>query len=281
MVLLMLGRAERLLSGLYPPADWAAQAALGDAKAWIRLTGTALVALAATMIACRAGFARIADALAQGAPARKGRAAVSRRHSPLAALYAKEARRYASSAIYMMNTLVGWLMYAMLTLVLCVTDASAPLAMLAELPGVGQRVLAFLPLIPALMAGMSATTPCSISMEGRQMESLRAMPVRKRDWLGAKLLFSLTVALPPIVLCGAALSVRLRLSAGLTAAMLLVPLANALLTGAVGLALNLRFPRLDWEKDVEAVKQGASVLLTLLIGILVPIACGAAMVMRI
>ena len=61
--------------------------------------------------------------------------------------------------------------------------------------------------------------------------------------------------------------------------MLLAPLANALLTGAVGLALNLRFPRLDWEKEVEAVKQGASVLLTLLIGMLAPLACGAAMVL--
>lgn len=279
MVLLMLGRAERLLSGFYPPADWAARAAAGEAGAWLPLAGTALLALSAMLAVCTAGFGRIADALEQGAPAKRGRAAVGRRRSPLAALYVKELRRYASCSIYLMNTLVGWLMYAMLTLAVCVTDASALLAALARIPGVGQRVLSFLPLVPALMAGMSATTSCSISMEGRQMDTLRAMPVRRRDWLGAKLLLSLTVAMPPIVLCGAALSARLRLGAGLTAAMLLAPLANALLTGAVGLALNLRFPRLDWEKEVEAVKQGASVLLTLLIGMLVPLACGAAMVL--
>lgn len=279
VVLLMMGRVERLLDGLYPPADWAAQAAAGKAGAWLLLISSALLIPGATMAVCTAGFARIADALAQGTPAKRGRAAVGRRRSALAALYVKEARRYASSAIYMMNTLVGWLMYAMLTVVICVTDASALFSMLSEIPGVGQRALIFLPLIPALMAGMSATTPCSISMEGRQMEMLRAMPVKRRDWLGAKLLLSLTVALPPIVVCGAALSVRLKLSAGLAAAMILVPLVHAVLTGAVGLALNLRFPRLDWEKDVEAVKQGASVLLTIFIGILVPVACGAAMVL--
>ena len=81
------------------------------------------------------------------------------------------------------------------------------------------------------------------------------------------------------MLCGAALSVRLHLSAGLTAALILAPLGNALLTGAVGLALNLRFPKLDWEQEVEAVKQGVSVLLTILFGMIVPIACGAAMVL--
>ena len=279
VVLLMLGRVERLLSGIYPPADWAAQAAAGHAAAWWPLAGTALLALALMMAGCTAGFARIADALSQGAPMKKGRAAVGRRRSPLAALYVKEARRYASSSIYLMNTTVGWLMYGMMTVVVCVTDVSSILAMLAQIPGVGQRALSFLPLVPAVMAGMSATTPCSISMEGRQMDALRAMPVRRRDWLGAKLLLSLSVALPPVVLCGAALSVRLHLSAGLTAALLLAPLGNALLTGAVGLALNLRFPKLDWEQEVEAVKQGASVLLTILFGMLVPVACGAAMVM--
>ena len=279
MVLLMLGRVERLLSGIYPPADWAAQAAAGHAGAWLPLAGTALLALGLMLAVCTAGFARIADALAQGAPARKGRAQVGRRRPPLLALYVKEVRRYTSSAIYMMNTMVGWLMYAMMTVAVCVMDTSSILAVLAPIPGVGQRVLSFLPLAAAVLAGMSATTPCSISLEGRQLDTLRAMPVRRRDWLGAKLLLSLSIALPPIVLCGAALSVRLHLSAGLTAALILAPLGNALLTGAVGLALNLRFPRLDWEQEVEAVKQGVAVLLTILFGMIVPIACGAAMVL--
>ena len=279
MVLLMLGRVERLLSDIYPPADWAAQAAAGHAGAWLPLAGTALLALALMLAGSTAGFARIADALAQGAPVGKGRADVGRRRPPLMALYVKEARRYASSSIYMMNTMAGWLMYAMMTVAVCVTDVSTILAVVAPIPGVGQHALSFLPVAAAVLAGMSATTPCSISMEGRQLDTLRAMPVRKRDWLGAKLLLSLTVALPPIVLCGAALSVRLHLSAGLTAALILAPLGNALLTGAVGLALNLRFPKLDWEQEVEAVKQGVSVLLTILFGMIVPIACGAAMVL--
>ena len=42
-----------------------------------------------------------------------------------------------------------------------------------------------------------------------------------------------------------------------------------------GLALNLRFPRFDWTQDVQAVKNGLSVLLTMLTGMLVPIGVGA------
>ena len=154
MVLLMLGRVERLLSGIYPPADWAAQAAAGRAGAWLPLAGTALLALALMLAGCTAGFARIADALAQGAPARKGRAAVWRRRPPLAALYVKEARRYASSSIYMMNTMVGWLMYAMLTVAVCVTDVSTILAVVAPIPGIGQRAMTLLQVTKAMQASM-------------------------------------------------------------------------------------------------------------------------------
>ena len=53
------------------------------------------------------------------------------------------------------------------------------------------------------------------------------------------------------------------------------PLSAALMIGALGLVLNLRFPRFDWTQEVEAVKNGLSVLLTIFTGMLVPIGVGA------
>lgn len=96
-----------------------------------------------------------------------------------------------------------------------------------------------------------------------------------RDWLGAKLLLSLTVCTPPVLLGGVALGLCLRLPAADTALTLLLPLAHALAMGALGLALNLRFPRLDWNQDVQAVKNGVSVLVTVLAGMLLPIGMAA------
>ena len=189
------------------------------------------------------------------------------------ALYGKEVRRFTSSSIYMMNASAGLLIYAMATAAACLTDLQPVLAPLLAVPVVRSRLPGLLTLAAMLLAGMTSTTSSSISMEGRQMETLHAMPVRRRDWLGAKLLLQMTLSAPVLALCG---GVRLGLSAAQGAMLILAPVAYSLVMGIVGLALNLRFPHFDWEREVEAVKNGLSVLLTILIGMLVPLGIGAA-----
>ena len=275
MMLVVLGRFSQLLSGLYPPADWVAAAAGGSASAWLWLIGTAALALLATLVLATRGFARINDGLSAGAAHGKADHRRVRASSPLRSLYRKERMRYLSSTIYLMNTSVGWLMLLMATAALCLVGVKPYLSLLSVMPGVGGQVLWLLPLVPAVLGGMACPTACSISMEGRQIELMRALPVRMRHWLGAKLLLHLTLAVPCIALCALVTTLRLGLSAGQAALMAAYPLSASLMVGMCGLALNLRFPRFDWTQDVQAVKQGMSVLLTMLIGMLVPIGVGA------
>ncbi len=276
VMLAMMGRLDRLLTGLYPPADWTAQAAAGNGGALVLLAAVSLGALALLTLAATACFARLADALGMAAPAARGSTQTGRPRSPLRALYGKEVRRFTSSSIYMMNASAGLLIYAMATAAACLTDLQPVLAPLLAVPVVRSRLPGLLTLAAMLLAGMTSTTSSSISMEGRQMETLHAMPVRRRDWLGAKLLLQMTLSAPVLALCGGVLALRLGLSAAQGAMLILAPAAYSLVMGIVGLALNLRFPRFDWEREVEAVKNGLSVLLTILIGMLVPLGIGAA-----
>ena len=46
-------------------------------------------------------------------------------------------------------------------------------------------------------------------------------------------------------------------------------------TGVFGLAVNLRFPKFDWNEEAQVVKNGVPVVLTMLVGILVPLGVGA------
>ena len=275
MMLVVLGRFSQLLSGLYPPADWVAAAARGSASAWLWLIGTAALALLATLVLATRGFARINDGLSTGTARGRRETRRIRAASPLRSLYRKERMRYLSSTIYLMNTSVGWLMLLMATAALCLVEVKPYLSLLSVVPGVGGQVLWLLPLVPAVLGGMACPTACSISMEGRQIELMRALPVRMRHWLGAKLLLHLTLAVPSILLFAAVVAVRLALSPGQTALLVAYPLSAALMIGALGLVLNLRFPRFDWTQEVEAVKNGLSVLLTMFTGMLVPIGVGA------
>lgn len=274
-MLLFMRRFSDLLAGLYPPADWAAQAAAGQAGAWLPLTASAALALMLLTAASTALFARVADGLAAGERGKRGRAREIAPRPPLISLYLKELRRYASSSIYLMNTSVGWLMLLLATGFVAVTDVREMVELIRAALPENLPLFALLPLIPALMAGMSATTGCAISMEGRQMETMRAFPVAMRDWLGAKLLLSLTSAVPALALCGAVLTAKLGLRAAEALLLVLYPLSGALLFGVLGLLYNLLFPRFDWEKEMNVVKNSLSVTLTVLTGMLLPIGVGA------
>lgn len=274
-ILLLTRRFGALLSGVYPPADWAAEAAAGQTGAWLALIASAAAALAALTAAAVALFSPIADALASGEKARRGKAKAIRPKPPVLALYQKEARRYVSSSIYLMNTSAGWLMLLLAVGAVAVADTGWLMALLRAALPEEMPVFSLLPLIPALMAGMSQTTGCSISMEGRQMETMRSLPVSMRDWLGAKLLLSLTPAVPLLALCCAVLSVKLRLTAAQAMLLLLFPLGSALFCGVLGLAFNLAFPRFDWEKEINVVKNSLSVTLSILAGMILPAGIGA------
>ena len=76
----------------------------------------------------------------------------------------------------------------------------------------------------------------------------------------------LLICLPPVLLAGAAAAVLLKPGALLTAALLLLPAACTLFSGLLGLFENLRHPNFDWINETQAVKSGASVLLTMFIG---------------
>lgn len=274
-MLLLTRRFGALLSGIYPPADWVAEATLGRAGGGAQLVLSALAALLLLTAGATAGFARIADALASGEQVKRGKARAIRPKPPMLALYQKEARRYASSSIYLMNTSAGWLILLLCIGFVAVMDTEGMMgALRAALPE-GIPLFSLLPLVPALMAGMSATTGCSVSMEGKQMETMRSLPVSMREWLGAKLLFSLTPAIPICCLCGAVLAVKLRLIAAQTLLLLAFPLCSALLDGVLGLAFNLKFPKFDWEKEMSVVKNSLSVTLSIVAGMLIPVGVGA------
>lgn len=261
----MIARME----GIYPPANWAAGAARGDVASLMLLALLSACVLAALVAGAAAGFERIADGLRGRAEPARRHGNVMRVHSPLGALFRKELRRYFASSAYVMNTAFGWVLYGLLTVKICLTPRGE-LEALLHLPTGGLN--AWLPLAAAMFIGMSATTQCSVSMEGKQMDIMRALPVRPRDWLMAKLGLSVAAALPATVICGAALTFTQGLQAAQAALLLLVPVSSALFIGTLGLSLNLRFPDFDWNQEIQVVKQGIPVVTGVLTAMLLPAA---------
>ena len=180
------------------------------------------------------------------------------------ALLGREFARLGSSPGYMLNSGLG--------LVFIVGGAAAMLikraellTALAQLGYAGDRAAALLALALCMTAGLVLFTAPSVSLEGKSLWIARSMPVPTREVLRAKQNMNLWLTLPCVLFCSLAGLFVFRPGPAAAAGLVLLPAAFTVLSGNIGLIANLRHPNLSWINETQAVKQGMSVLLSMLV----------------
>ena len=174
----------------------------------------------------------------------------------------------------MTNTIVGPVMGVALAVALFFADLEAmfPPALLPF------DIRALIPFVLAWPFCIMSPTAVSVSLEGKNLWIAQSLPLSNRDFLGGKLLFSLLLGLP-FLLLAVVLSI-LALGAGWEEALwlLLFPLLLLLLVSVLGLFVNLHLPSLNWENETRVVKQSAASMAACFTGMALPILCALAAV---
>jgi len=175
------------------------------------------------------------------------------------ALIRKELGRFFSLPMYIFNSGLG--------AVMALIGAAAILIKGPELISMLESVPAFQPLIPLLMCAMLcfiATTNCitapSISLEAKTLWLLRSIPVKASDVFYAKIMASLVVTVPPLMLASLASCYVLDLNPVQGLLIVVTPLLLQVLISLTGLVLNLLLPRFEWLSETVVLKQSASVM---------------------
>ncbi len=185
--------------------------------------------------------------------------------TPYQALLKKEVSRYFGSSAYFVNTGFGMVMLLLLTVVVIIGKGS----FLADiLPFLGNLVPIIIILFACFCIATCYVSACSISLEGKSLWILKVLPVKTRDIFLAKLTNHLIVNLPVTLVCSVALVLVLGLPASQAWAVILLPCAYCLLTGVMGLVINLKNPKLEWDGEDKVVKQSTAAILGMLCGML-------------
>lgn len=259
---------------LYPPAGLLTQAALDHEPAkLLLLLPVCVLPLAAIIAILSPFFAHIHSKLSEGAAPIRGGAVKFKESSPISALLAKEFGRFFGTPIYIINTSVGSILLPLMAIAVAV-GGSNMLSSLLKMPVAAQYLVPMLTVVAAAMAALTCTTSPSVSLEGRFLWILRAHPVRTADVFKAKIMLNLLVFLPSLLLAGAILIPTMSMSAVDALYFILLPALCSFATAALGLFINLLFPKLDWVSEVSVVKQSLSVLLSIAGGfalVLVPV----------
>lgn len=183
------------------------------------------------------------------------------------ALVRKEWRRLMTSPMYLLNSAIGLFMMLALPILLLVSKEMQQVleAMIGLQDAKGILAVAA---VSFLAATVFISAP-SISLEGKSLWVLQSLPLRPMDVLMAKAKAHVLITMAAVILCSIALGFVLKLSLPFFILLLALPFSISIFSALLGLALNLRFPKLNWNNEMEPVKQSMSTFLSMSLSFLI------------
>lgn len=118
----------------------------------------------------------------------------------------------------------------------------------------------------ALTSFMTSITNSVISLEGRNINILKSLPIKIKDILMSKIYSGLVLTTPVLLIGDIILFIRFKIKLLEAILLLILSILIPLVSHFIGLIVNLKYPKLDAENSSEVVKQSVSSFLSVTIG---------------
>lgn len=186
-----------------------------------------------------------------------------------AALYKKEARRFVSSSVYMLNCGIGLVMLMAAAVLLFINRGSIGpvLEQFSTLsPWLENISLPACMLLIGLISAMDIISTPSVSLEGKSLWILRSMPVSSKQILRSKLLFHISINALPCAVSAVLLALAFSLPAVSMAVLLLYSVLFQVMIGLIGLIIGTAKADFKWTSETYPIKQSTSVIIVMALG---------------
>ena len=236
-------------------------AGAGDTAALVKYCAVCVAVLALVYRIISKSFIKIATAN-KGAVKKEYKAAPQKAESVKKALFRKELRHFVNSPAYMLNGGLGIIaMPALAVLLLVKIDVILPaIETLADAAAPGLITMGLLSAL-CLLTTLNCITAPSISIEGKTFWVTKSMPIDYVDFLDAKEKLHLVLTCIPAVPAVIISVIALKLDLVSAAYLFFVVMAFIWMMADLGLFLNLKMPKMDWQNETAAVKSSLSALI--------------------
>jgi ABC-2 type transport system permease protein len=144
------------------------------------------------------------------------------------------------------------------------------------------QVKLYLPLIMAawisMSTFMSSITSSMISLEGKKFSILKSLPVKPYTIIKSKILMTVILMLPILLVGTIMVSLRCGFSVIDTVLLCAICIALTFVAETYGIICNLKFPKMDAENDTEVVKQSTSSFVAVMGGMFLVTVNGAVLI---
>ena len=111
---------------------------------------------------------------------------------------------------------------------------------------------------------MMASTACSPSLEGKNYWIVQSLPIEKKTLWQGKMLFNMLLTVPFMAFSTLCMCLSARTPVPDTLLYLILGFALCAFSTAWGCVCGVKYMRLDWENEVEVIKQGTAAPLYML-----------------
>jgi ABC-2 type transport system permease protein len=258
----MMDNAARV----YPPAGWFSQAVTKPSILGFLLLVSVSAALFLVLFdVVGKSYRNINSSIKSHAAAKKYKMTTQKKRSVVQAIAFKEFKRMIGSTTYFTQCGLGEVLAALLGILTLIIGFDKIVAIVTQNAPYDPSILQpAIPFIIYFFVGMLATTACSLSLEGKNYWIVQSLPIEKKTLYQGKMLYNMYLTVPFMlfgILCFC-------ISAG-------VPVLNALLYLILGVVLcafsttwgcvcGIKHMRLDWENEIEIIKQGSATAIYML-----------------
>lgn len=120
----------------------------------------------------------------------------------------------------------------------------------------------------SITAYMTSITNSVISLEGRNINIIKSLPISTKTILMSKIYSSLILTTPVLLMGDIVLFIKFRINVIDMLLLIVLSILIPLVSHFIGLIVNLKYPKLDAENSTEVVKQSTSSFLSVMIGMI-------------
>lgn len=177
-------------------------------------------------------------------------------------LYRKEMMRLFTCPMYAVNTLIGLFLSILSVTIIAAFFKDLQLATGTSL---GMFVIVALPMFYSFLYWLSPTTVAAVSLEGKSLWFVKSSPIPIGKLFNVKILIQLTFAIPSALICSLILVIMLKTDIGLSLLIFATGLVFATFGAVLGLAVNIIFPKFDYESEAKVVKNSLAAFIEVVI----------------
>ncbi len=273
-VLNSLSSATGSAGKIYLPIKWF-RGAITELKIsdMLLIIGISLVLFELVFIPVGRSYRKINSALKSHAASRAFVMTEQKEKSLLNTIAYKEFKRMTGSTIYLTNAGLGEIMCIVAGIAVLFLDIDKLLSkVLMGAPITMEMIYTAIPLIVYFFVGMAATTAMTPSLEGKNYWIVQSLPIRKKTLYQGKMLFNMYLTVPCMAFAILAVCFSARVPLINTVLYVIQGLVLCAFSTAWGCVCGIKHMRLDWENEIEVVKQGAAVSIYLLPNMLITMA---------